>query len=53
VSEASALPYPARSRPASNRYTIADVATYPWMTLLPNLGFDWTEYPGLRAWRDL
>src|SRR3546814_4112712 len=35
---------------AAGRYTIADVATYPWVGSLTGLGFDWNDYPSLHAW---
>src|SRR3546814_15686854 len=34
---------------AAGRYTIADVATYPWVGSPTGLGFDWTHYPSLHA----
>ncbi|MEZ5655050.1 MAG: glutathione S-transferase family protein [Sphingobium sp.] len=35
---------------ASERYTIADIATYPWVASLTGLGFDWSDYPSLNSW---
>src|SRR3546814_3850382 len=29
---------------AAGRYTLADVATYPWVGSLTGLGFDWNDY---------
>lgn len=37
---------------AAGRYTIADVATYPWVGSLAGLGFDWSDYPSLLGWFD-
>lgn len=35
---------------AAGRYTIADVATYPWVGSLTGLGFDWKDYRSLHSW---
>lgn len=40
----------ARKWLAANQYTIADVATYPWIGSLAGLGFDWADYPSLHSW---
>jgi GST-like protein len=37
---------------AGDHYTVADIATWPWINYLPNQGFDWADYPMLHAWRD-
>jgi GST-like protein len=37
---------------AGARYSIADIATYPWVNALPFYGFDFADYPELQAWRD-
>ena len=37
---------------ASGQYTIADVATYPWVWALAALGFKWIDYPWLQRWYD-
>jgi len=37
---------------AGDAYTIADIATWPWIAMVPNVGFDWAAYPALRAWHD-
>jgi len=33
-------------------YSIADVATYPWMLYLERHGFDAVDFPHLSSWRD-
>jgi GSH-dependent disulfide-bond oxidoreductase len=35
---------------AGDSYTIAD--TWPWVAMLPNMGFDWADRPALKAWHD-
>jgi GST-like protein len=37
---------------AGSAYSIADIATYPWMTYLERHGFDPTRYPSLVRWRE-
>lgn len=37
---------------AGDRYSIADVATYPWMLYLERHGFDATKFPAMLRWRD-
>lgn len=37
---------------AGDDYTVADIATWPWIHYLPNQGFDWSDFPSLRAWHD-
>lgn len=38
---------------AGNDYSIADIATYPWMLYLERHGFDPTQHPALLRWRDI
>jgi len=33
-------------------YSIADIATFPWINPAINFGFAWTDYPKLLAWRE-
>ena len=37
---------------AGEHYSIADIATWPWVAMLPNMGFDWADRPALKAWHD-
>jgi GSH-dependent disulfide-bond oxidoreductase len=37
---------------AGGAYSIADIATYPWMTYLERHGFDRSQFPSLLRWRD-
>lgn len=37
---------------AGGQYTIADMATFPWINIGVNFGFDWLAYPTLVAWRE-
>lgn len=37
---------------AGAHYSIADIATYPWVNMLPNYEFDFADYPALKDWRD-
>lgn len=37
---------------AGAQYSIADIATYPWMMMLPSMGFAWGDYPALKKWFD-
>jgi GSH-dependent disulfide-bond oxidoreductase len=37
---------------AGGTYSIADIATYPWMMYLERHGFDPTQYPSLLRWRE-
>lgn len=43
-----------KSRPylGGRRYSIADIAVYPWLRSWQNQGIDWTDYPELKAWFD-
>jgi GST-like protein len=34
------------------RYSIADIAVYPWLRSWQNQGIDWADYPELKAWFD-
>jgi GST-like protein len=33
-------------------YSIADIATFPWLRSWKNQGIDWTEFPHLKGWFD-
>lgn len=33
-------------------YSIADIATYPWVRVLRSLGLSWADYPHLKKWFD-
>lgn len=35
-----------------SQYSIADIATYPWLRSWQNQGIDWAEFPRLKAWFD-
>jgi len=35
------------------KYSIADMAVYPWLRSWQNQGIDWADYPSLKAWFDL
>jgi GST-like protein len=37
---------------AADRYTIADIATFPWANVLHIQGYDWADYPSIRVWCD-
>ncbi len=37
---------------AGTDYSIADIATFPWVRVLRSLGFSWTDYPHLKKWFD-
>jgi len=37
---------------AADRYTVADIAIYPWATYLEQHGFDPKQHPNLLRWRD-
>jgi GSH-dependent disulfide-bond oxidoreductase len=37
---------------ACDEYTIADIATFPWLRSWKNQGIDWDDYPHLRGWFD-
>lgn len=37
---------------AGDEYTIADIATFPWLRSWKNQGIDWAEYPNAKRWFD-
>jgi GST-like protein len=37
---------------AGDSYTIADIATYPWLRSWENQGIDWADYPHAKRWFD-
>ena len=37
---------------AGNDYSIADVATFPWVRYADKVGFDWAELPNTKRWVD-
>lgn len=37
---------------AGNRYSIADMAIFPWLRSWQNQGIDWADYPALKQWFD-
>ncbi|WP_334189457.1 glutathione binding-like protein [Noviherbaspirillum sp.] len=37
---------------AGEEYTIADIATFPWLRSWKNQGIDWTEFPDAKRWFD-
>ncbi|MGB4119826.1 MAG: glutathione binding-like protein [Burkholderiaceae bacterium] len=37
---------------AGKQYTVADIATFPWLRSWQNQGIDWENYPALRDWFD-
>jgi len=37
---------------ASNSYSIADMAIFPWLRSWQNQGIDWADYPALKKWFD-
>lgn len=37
---------------AGQQYTIADVATFPWLRSWQRQGIDWADYPALKDWFD-
>ena len=38
---------------AGNSYTIADVATYPWISRFELHGIEWNQIPNVKRWHDL
>ena len=37
---------------AGDEYTIADIATFPWLRSAQNQGIDWDDYPHAKRWFD-
>jgi GST-like protein len=37
---------------AGDEYTIADIATFPWLRSWKNQGVDWADYPHAKRWFD-
>jgi len=37
---------------AGDEYTIADIATFPWLRSSKNQGIDWDDYPHAKRWFD-
>jgi len=37
---------------AGRRYTVADIAIFPWLRSWQNQGIDWADYPRLKDWFD-
>ena len=37
---------------AGKQYTIADIATFPWLCSWQNQGIDWANFPALKDWFD-
>lgn len=37
---------------AGDQYTIADMATFPWLRSWKNQGIDWNDYPHAKRWFD-
>jgi GST-like protein len=37
---------------AGPEYTIADIATFPWLRSWKNQGIEWVDYPHLKGWFD-
>ena len=37
---------------AGKQYTVADIATFPWLRSWQNQGIDWKNYPALKDWSD-
>lgn len=37
---------------AGKQYSIADIATFPWIRSWKNQGIDWADYPALKEWFD-
>lgn len=37
---------------AGDEYTIADIATFPWLRSWKNQGIDWADYPYAKRWFD-
>jgi GST-like protein len=37
---------------AGDEYTIADIATFPWLRSWKNQGIDWDDFPNAKRWFD-
>ena len=37
---------------AGHQYSVADIATFPWIRSWQNQGIDWADYPALKDWFD-
>jgi GST-like protein len=37
---------------AGSEYSIADIATFPWLRSWKNQGIDWADYPHVKRWFD-
>jgi GSH-dependent disulfide-bond oxidoreductase len=37
---------------AGDEYTVADIATFPWLRSAQNQGIDWADYPHAKRWFD-
>jgi GST-like protein len=37
---------------AGDAYTVADIATFPWLRSWQNQGIDWADYPNVKRWFD-
>ena len=37
---------------SGKQYTIADIATFPWLRSWQNQGIDWADFPALKDWFD-
>lgn len=37
---------------AGKQYSVADIATFPWIRSWKNQGIDWADYPALKDWFD-
>lgn len=37
---------------SGDEYTIADIATFPWLRSWKNQGIDWSDYPNAKRWFD-
>ena len=37
---------------AGKHYTVADIATFPWLRSWQNQGIDWADFPALKDWFD-
>lgn len=38
---------------AGNEYTIADIATFPWIRSSQSRGIDWTDFPHVQRWYEV